>query len=171
MDGGWEGNTFSLGSFSLVFEEMPSRNTGRGWGPVAPSLFKISNEILRHEDLEPRESMWVFSSLHNGAIIITNWQQRRNDEDASHKHLHVLCVFLLNNFASLYTIRMHVLQATNLLVVSSQVVEVHLTSLGLSYVGEVFGKCLNLSCPYVRPHTWLPVMGMPIMSFRVNVRL
>jgi hypothetical protein len=38
---------------------------------------------------------------------------------------------------------MHVLQATNLLVVSSQVVEVHLTSLGLSYVGEVFGKCLN----------------------------
>jgi hypothetical protein len=29
MDGGWEGNTFSLGSISLVFEEMPSRNTGR----------------------------------------------------------------------------------------------------------------------------------------------
>jgi hypothetical protein len=38
---------------------------------------------------------------------------------------------------------MHVVQATNLLVVNSQVAEVHLTSLGLSCVGEVFGKCLN----------------------------
>jgi hypothetical protein len=29
----------------------------------------------------------------------------------------------------------------------------------------------QLSCPYARPHTWWPVMGMPIMSFKVNVRL
>jgi hypothetical protein len=28
-----------------------------------------------------------------------------------------------------------------------------------------------LSCPYARPHTWWPVTGMPVISFRVNVRL
>jgi hypothetical protein len=27
----------------------------------------------------------------------------------------------------------------------------------------------QLSCPYAWPHTWWPVTGMPIMSFRVNV--
>jgi hypothetical protein len=48
---------------------------------------------------------------------------------------------------------MHVMQATNLLVVNSQVVEVHLTSLGFSYVGEVFGQCLNFIFlfPFLNP--------------------
>jgi hypothetical protein len=28
----------------------------------------------------------------------------------------------------------------------------------------------QLSCPYAWLHTWQPIMGMPIMPFRVNVR-
>jgi hypothetical protein len=47
--------------------------------------------------------------------------------------------------------------------------------LGMIHV-EVFQvfencSCSFMSCPYAQPHTWWLDTSMPIMSFRVNVRL